>query len=611
MCCVVTFYVDDVLKHQALNGLVHARDLVLCKRVAENGMTYEIKKIADLDPAFPQDQVIVKAYDMTALLFKAIYEEELPVCLAHVAKADEEALRIFAKNVLQTEEHGVMEVIHPCLVTQTLPVLSDRLPEAHRYIITDPTKMEEMWSNSSRSHVPYDDWIDVQRQKWEASGTLQDFQPWVMCQEVEETAWEKNHPGRSLPKGKRTFTEDVRIAWHRENVCDPLLSLPPLMLPKWYWEAEYGAVAQAARENAAPRPPPFHDWMTEKITSRVKDLRNIAILSKGVIPWCPVTDAQVAWLSQTLFEHWCSGSSVEDIAYVTRKLLEVSGPITDASFVNYMERRECGFFLHAQQLAEYKNELDFWKQQSCDNPKEQESLLVKIAKIEKRIRDLVTEPVSEEVFLAWKEQQERPLFDRYEQSKVSMPFSEWRMQQTRNRYLPQEFVHLSLSESDAYRVTCTNGVLTRNGMQFTSIEESTIDRGHGWAIFMIKPDQELSSHLSLCCASQVEDIFDQRSFMRQEVRPSEQKMVVGAGELATDAQGTIISIVAMQKFFIFEHRGRSIVRPHEENIAILQWFQSQGVILRDVSFSYQTKGGHIFGPVNAQEYFDRHHSQNP
>ena len=57
----MSFVINNSLRDQILQGVVSVHELALHRQMTVHGTVYEMKKIADLDPLIPQDQIIAKA----------------------------------------------------------------------------------------------------------------------------------------------------------------------------------------------------------------------------------------------------------------------------------------------------------------------------------------------------------------------------------------------------------------------------------------------------------------------------------------------------------------------------------------------------------------------
>ncbi len=203
----------------------------------------------------------------------------------------------------------------------------------------------------------------------------------------------------------------------------------------------------------------------------------------------------------------------------------------------------------------------------------------------------------EQNFQQWAAAHESRIYSQYQAIKSPLPFEIWKMQQRRDRFSPQRFVHLNAIQRWNYRMECGNGLLLRCNIDTLKEEnanrklpvvstclEETVHSGRGWMIFVIGP------HNDLYCASHVKDIFNHSSFFSD-------SLVMAAGEIKTDNTGKIVAISGKSGHYKPTHR---------ENVQTLRWFQVHRTNLNQVSFSYFNSNGSLAPPMNAQQYLNLH-----
>lgn len=121
--------------------------------------------------------------------------------------------------------------------------------------------------------------------------------------------------------------------------------------------------------------------------------------------------------------------------------------------------------------------------------------------------------------------------------------------------------------------------MNRNNFPFDTKFEKTLNRGPGYAIFVIGPDQQLYT------GSHINGVFHHSSFLGESA-------VFSAGELKTNPDGTVTELSGKSGHY----------RPtHKENLYTLQYFRDRGVDLTNMKFTYFNSQGKTF-ERNAQEY---------
>lgn len=190
--------------------------------------------------------------------------------------------------------------------------------------------------------------------------------------------------------------------------------------------------------------------------------------------------------------------------------------------------------------------------------------------------------VVESKFQEWCKQEDNQLHIRHEGSHLPFSFEQWKMQQDDGLLIdPAPFILLNEEERFAYRTTCANGLLVRNGHPLNTGFDKTRHSGNGYAIFVIGPDK------NLYCGSHIGNVFHHSSFLGEGA-------IVAAGEVKTAPDGSIIELSSKSGHY----------QPKEpQNLYMLRYFRDRGVDLSYIKFTSFGEDGKTV-ERNALEYLN-------
>lgn len=603
----MSFNIDRQIRNAVIAGSIKPEELAIQRSTSASGTVYEIKKITDLNPSLPLDQVISTASDVALALTKVANGETLPPELQELGK--DQSFRVFAKSVphMESAEHRLKvktafqeKVRRVKAILQVAgegisalkqagkpyklvdkPYLLREIAIPGRPISVDTPMLADFWKHSDTT-LSYSPWLEATHREWEnASPGKKDFLPWLAetsFKKQEITAWTEDHPGESFADDKLTAWKTTQDNFH-----------PIFAEPKWFWTKRWKE--SCADIPKGETPPTFESWMKDAIAGDISFLNDIAKKSEGMLPFFETDTAFIKAFEQKFFEHAISGSPIDQLVWIAKEFWKETNPpdLSEQTFLDHLEKQQCTFEIKQNKIDtcqkhidHLKNQRDHCKSGSSGRAKKA-SLSEQIDHHEKRLLAIIKTPITvkAEDVKQWRVKKDNELLNRWTKSGCALPLAVWKAQQLIDPAKPVSFVRLNAQERKAYQNECVNGCLTRNGAPCSSEEESTMHSGKGWVIFVLGPENDLYS------ASHLRGLFHHSSFFGD-------RAVMAAGEIKTDAKGKILEISAKSGHY----------KPTDkENVAVLKWFQDHGVALKDVAFSYYLSDGNKSEPINANDYF--------
>lgn len=443
--------------------------------------------------------------------------------------------------------------------------------------------LQMLWK-ASDTQLHYGAWIESLLQEWKDARTNQPFFNWFASRqwdEKERAVWANRHPGEP-------FLEQNFRQWQQSQYSpDSLLADPKWMLiDQWMQYNQNRPIVS------------FEQWLKHIAAERKQKLFAAQRANYGIPSFIELNDATLKKIDKLIFEyekahsHQLSQRVLAIFVWVERELWKQMRPAdqSDAAFIDHIERLQCGFIYSAQilqQINGWKLQLDAL--QSVVRPTYPRTHSEQIQERRTKIVELegALKHIPESYFHEWKRGKEQSYLSRWAVTRTSLPFGEWKAQQVINPFIVQPFVTLNIEQQKGYLAQCSRGYLMRGKMPFATTLESTAHAGKGWMIFVIGP-QKGTVKSSFYCASHIKDVFHHSSFLGNSA-------VMAAGEIKTNARGKITHI---------SNKSGHYKPTEQENVAMLRWFESQGVNLAEITFTYFLPDWKMSPPTNAKTYVD-------
>lgn len=603
---------------QLKSGAIRPDQLILQKTSTHKGRQWELKTASEVAAGDVAIQILARAEgaDVEKILRQVANNEALPAEFAELGK--NQKFRRFTRIIpgIETARHEAVmgrvneKVARVKKVLTTMVKGTGQLKSQNKpsrildsgYVLREilmkdlaipiggsrigaAEKLESCWKNSN-TPLDYGSWLESLKEEHQGSPGYEDFLPWFAANEwnkQEKGAWESAHPGE-------VFSEEKFTEWKRTQYPPESFLPEPQWLLKQQWEQSN---AQLKLRNI---PEVSFDAY---VVQRTAETKNQWKSQLGA-----VDDATLKMYAQKWFDYSNKYEMTLPwdiwIEKETWKQDTFEDP-TDENFITYMEYQQCRREYQPQvseiqpkidecnaRMIELTNRLERQKSLPSREPVKENELSEQIQACAARLSELQNAlqipPPSD--FANWKSRKDQELRQRWTATHTSLPFDEWKSQQIFNPLIPVPFVSLNAEQRKGYETQCTGGRLMRADAPFATTQESTVHSGKGWAIFVIGPGTA-SGEIALYCGSHITGVFHHSSFLGDAA-------VMAGGEVKTDASGKIIELSAKSGHY----------RPsHRENVEMLSRFESQGVVLQDITFTYYLPN---WQPqrINAKEYLN-------
>lgn len=545
-------------------GKIPSDALVLCQTRTRHSRTWEIKRASAVKKDDPS--VVAKGEALVAL-FKAAANNLQTTPFPKISSI--QSFRLFSKRIpgMETAKHrravqrkitkvasrlretlsiigkGSRKLISsakPWKMIDTDYVLHEVVQKVSGMPIIIARKLSTIWKIGTTSET-FNHWLKSNCKVWKRSGSSKELADWIMEKDFDER--ERNAWKKAHPK--EVFSEERFEEWKITQYPPDRLLQEPLWLLKETWN-EFCIERKQQRQ----MPISFSKWLQGATEERREFYTQIIDTSNGILSGDMDDDESFKMIDGSTFEFRDKAASHLDLRiYIAKRQWESTDPEDTSveAFKEFLERREYEHLVrdYPYDPSRYHNlfSRSFNQWQMLSNSKE----------------------VS-----AW------------EIANTGLSFQNWKWEQVKDPVVAVPFIRLDADQRMSYLSDCIDGKLFRRDKPVSTIFETTSCSGSGWAIFVIGPDDDLYT------ASHIPWVFHHSSFLADGA-------VMSAGEIRASCDGTILFLTSKSGHY----------KPtSKENIAMLRWFESRGVDLSSIQFSYFQPDGTEISGVNAQDYLD-------